>query len=877
MGDTDKPVSYERIEDGVDSKPQEYRKKLEQNSTGPWYFASNFLLFWALLFLAVVVPLLYRLPVANTIEDASKGGFIAERAYDNLYEFDKIGPKVTGSDANENKTVQFLLKELALIQQSVLDDYFDMEIDVQVTSGSYLKSEIIYMYRAVQNVIVKLSPKNSTSDTYLLVNSHFDSKPTSPSAGDAGHMVVTILEVLRVMSTTKQTFEHPIVFLINGAEEKSLLAAHGFISHKWATFCKVVLNLDAAGSGGREILFQTGPNHPWLVDSYKKNAKHPFATTMAEEIFQTGLLPSDTDFRIFTQYADLIGLDLGQCFNGYVYHTRYDRIDVIPRTSLQNTGDNVLGLVRGLSNATELRNLNAYSEGHAVFFDVLGLYFVSYSESNGIIFNYAVAGATIVLIFVSLWRTASASNVFTGHVVGWFILILVLQVIALLLGLGLPVVVAYLFDKYGLSLTYYSTPALLIGLYVCPSLIGLSLPSFIYLKLQRDDKVSFAKQLQLVLHGHATILALLGFGLTLYGLRTAYVVTWTLVFYIIPLAINLLTTLHDRGFAWTGVLKAFQVIPFLYNSYLFYTFVVVLTPMMGRFGLSTNPDLIVSALTALGTIFSLGFLVLLVHISRRSSLIFLGLLAVTALTVYTASSTQIGFPYRPKTNVERVHYLQARRVFYEYDGTVSKDESGYVFDFQDRRGAAPLMGTKVNLTGLVSMKSDCEKYMMCGVPLNYKSTESSRVNGMWLPREQPIETPSVPVLELLSKTVLADNKTVRFEFNLTSPDQTSLLIQPYEDVTVSNWSFLLSLLESKTSSSSPFCINISYGIDSSPLNFFIELTKPNGDFKVPLFKIGVSSLFIHSKGDALSLKLAASFPSFAVAIQFPAMYQRYIY
>ncbi|XP_033234499.1 endoplasmic reticulum metallopeptidase 1-like isoform X1 [Drosophila pseudoobscura] len=863
------------LDERVESASPKNAKKQEKDSKIPWFMASGFLLFWALLFFSVVMPLFYRLPAALTIEDISKGGFIAERAQANLYDFANIGTKVVGSDGNENKTVKFLLKELALIEDQLLDDYFDIEIDVQIASGSYIKWELVNMYQAVQNIVVKLTPKNCTSENYLLVNSHFDSQPTSPSAGDAGHMVVTILEVLRVIATTKQTFEHPIIFLINGSEENSLQASHGFISqHKWAPFCKVVINLDAAGSGGREILFQTGPNNPWLVDYYKQNAKHPFSTTMAEEIFQTGLIPSDTDFGIFRTYGKLIGLDIGQCFNGYVYHTRYDRVDVIPRASLQNTGDNVLALVRAFSNATELHDTTANPSGNTIFFDVLGLYFISYSESNGIIFNYAVAGTTIVLIFVSLLRTASSSNVSAGHVVGWFILIIVLQVIALLLGLGLPVVVTYLFDMYGLSLTYYSTPALLIGLYVCPTLIGFSLPSFVYLKLQRDEKISFAKQLQLVLHGHATILAILGIGLTLYGLRTTYVVTWTLLFYVIPLAINLLTTLHDRGFAWTAVLKVVQVIPFLYNSYLFYTFIVVLTPMMGRFGLSTNPDLIVSALTALGTIFSLGFLVLLVHMSRRSSLIFLGLLAVTALTVYIASSTQIGFPYRPKTNVQRVPYLQVRRVFYEYDGTVSKDESGYLFNFQDRRGAAPLKGTKVNLTGLVSMASDCEKHMLCGVPLYDHRWVESRENGMWLPREQPVETPSVPVLELLSKTVLPNNKTVRFEFNLTCPDHTSLFIQPYDDVTVSNWSFLLSYTVQYTP---PYHIYFSYGIDNAPLNFFMELTKSDGDFDVPLFQLGISAQYMHTEGDDLSRKFAASFPSYAAIVQWPAIYQRYIY
>jgi len=55
-------------------------------------------------------------------------------------------------------------------------------------------------------------------------------------------------------------------------------------------------------------------------------------------------------------------LDIAQCFNGFVYHTKYDTIDVIPRESLQNTGDNILSLVRGLANATELRDTEVKTE-----------------------------------------------------------------------------------------------------------------------------------------------------------------------------------------------------------------------------------------------------------------------------------------------------------------------------------------------------------------------------------------------------------------------------------------------------------------------------------------------------------------------------------
>jgi len=48
---------------------------------------------------------------------------------------------------------------------------------------------------------------------------------------------------------------------------------------------------------------------------------------------------------------------------------------------------------------------------------------------------------------------------------------------------------------------------------------------------------------------------------------------------------------------------------------------------------------------------------LLINVSRRSGYILLALLAASAATIYIASSTDIGFPYRPKTNVERVYYL----------------------------------------------------------------------------------------------------------------------------------------------------------------------------------------------------------------------------
>lgn len=164
-----------------------------------------------------------------------------------------------------------------------------------------------------------------------------------------------------------------------------------------------------------------------------------------------------------------------------------------------------------------------------------------------------------------------------------------------------------------------------------------------------------------------------------------------------------------------------------------------------------------------------------------------------------------------------------RKVFYEYDGTVSKDESGYLFSFQDRRAAEPM---KIRMTNAKSIRSDCEKHMMCGVPLYDERWVGNRLESMWLPRERPIELLAKANLTLLSKTILESNTTARFEFQLEGPDHMSLFIQTYEDdfVTLSNWSFDRSYLENPPAYPLSYHIYFTYGTDRSPLNFSLDIS-----------------------------------------------------
>lgn len=267
-----------------------------------------------------------------------------------------FGSRVAGSYSNEELVPDFLKREIYYIQK-LSNKNQKIEIDRQIVSGSYYLEfkphGMTNSYRNVQNIIVKL--EGQSDDHSLLLNCHYDSVAESPGANDDGVNCVVMIEILRVLSQQQDRQKHSVIFLFNGAEETPLQGAHGFITkHKWTNNIRAFINLEAGGSGGKEMLFQSGPRHSWLIDHYKKAVKMPCGQVASEEIFQSNLIPSDTDFRIFRDFGKIPGLDFAHVKDGYRYHTKFDRTDYISQGVLQRTGENILNLVKSISNSQEL-------------------------------------------------------------------------------------------------------------------------------------------------------------------------------------------------------------------------------------------------------------------------------------------------------------------------------------------------------------------------------------------------------------------------------------------------------------------------------------------------------------------------------------------
>ena len=171
----------------------------------------------------------------------------------------------------------------------------EVDIEVQHVSGSFHLNFIggfANAYEDVTNVIVRLRSSSTTSNKAVLVNSHFDSAIGTVAASDDVVQVAIMIEVFRSLVWSENDGYSDVIFLFNGAEEAILQASHGFLKHPWASDVGVVINLEAAGSGGREVLFQTGPGNQWIAESYAASVPYPHGSSVYQDVFQSGIVPS---------------------------------------------------------------------------------------------------------------------------------------------------------------------------------------------------------------------------------------------------------------------------------------------------------------------------------------------------------------------------------------------------------------------------------------------------------------------------------------------------------------------------------------------------------------------------------------------------------
>ncbi|AEB47397.1 M20/M25/M40 family metallo-hydrolase [Micromonospora maris] len=290
----------------------------------------------ALVALAAVgtLALLAIRPPTPRPTDAPRDEFSADRAYEHVSVVARQRHPA-GSAANDEVRAHLEARLRALgLTPEVQDTVAEEAGQLSGAAGGATLAR-------VRNVVARLAGTDPTGTVFLVA--HYDAVQTGPGGNDNAAGVAAILEVARALTSGPRP-RNDLVFVFTDAEEACLCGASAFAAdHPLAAGKGVVLNLEARGSTGPVIMFETSPENAALVDVFGRAAPHPVGTSFAVEVYRA--LPNDTDFTAFLDHG-FVGLNSAYLDGGAIYHTPLDTPESMDRASLQHHGANALGLAR---------------------------------------------------------------------------------------------------------------------------------------------------------------------------------------------------------------------------------------------------------------------------------------------------------------------------------------------------------------------------------------------------------------------------------------------------------------------------------------------------------------------------------------------------
>ncbi len=332
----------------------------------------------------------YRGPEISVTEDAQ------HLSGENVREIlrDLVGdgiPHPAGSEQND------------IVRQRIIDRATNMGYEVLVHEAEhYPRRNPENPPVALQNLMFRLpGTAPQTANAPIVLAAHYDSARNAPGAGDDGVGVAVILETARRWKLQPAP-RNDIIFLITDGEELGLLGAQRWAEqHPWAKEAKWVINLEARGTCGASLMFETSTPNGWLAQLLGRQLLRPNASSLSYEIYRR--LPNDTDFTVFRE-AGLAGFNFAFIGDVRNYHTPGDSWENVSPNSIQHHADNSWQLLGACANFEwPLDDQGALvplpSPGQAVYFDMLGWFLIRWPTTwNWWLFLVPVIGLSIWIV-----------------------------------------------------------------------------------------------------------------------------------------------------------------------------------------------------------------------------------------------------------------------------------------------------------------------------------------------------------------------------------------------------------------------------------------------------------------------------------------------
>ena len=185
----------------------------------------------------------------------------------------------------------------------------------------------------------------------------------SYGASDDGYGVAAIVETLRALKAEGRQPENSLKIVITDGEEVGLVGARNEMRHHRADYKNVdlVLNLEARGTSGPALMFETSANNSAVAGYFLSHVKQPVTSSLFPSLYAR--MPNTTDMAAFIPEGFTV-LNIAAIGDAEHYHHPTDAPRYVDHSTLQHYGDQVLDLTRAWAFDAQAPTLTADGDLH---------------------------------------------------------------------------------------------------------------------------------------------------------------------------------------------------------------------------------------------------------------------------------------------------------------------------------------------------------------------------------------------------------------------------------------------------------------------------------------------------------------------------------
>ena len=345
-----------------------------------------------LAFAVVAAGLLaYGLFTQPTPESADAEGFSAARVVEDIAVISKDHHSVAHP------------QERAQVREYLIDRLEGLGADTVMTFryDSLVGPEnrhVEYTFDA-HDILAEFAPLEGTGNSpYLMMVAHYDSRYSQPmpkdtvwsfGAADDGYGLGVTLEVVSQLLKDRKEWKQGVKVLFTDAEEVGMMGMKAILQNDKHVFDNVglMINLEARGTYGPVLLFETCPGNEKVMDLYADAAKYPYTYSLTTTVYK--FMPMYTDFTAVKD--EIPGLNFSNIADVNHYHTDLDNFSNISEKTIQHYGAQVLPVAKAYVTG-DFQDKDAFkAEKDTVNFTVPGLGLFNFSKTSYLIINIVLA------------------------------------------------------------------------------------------------------------------------------------------------------------------------------------------------------------------------------------------------------------------------------------------------------------------------------------------------------------------------------------------------------------------------------------------------------------------------------------------------------